>query len=321
VSIPKPAWFDRNRVMLSTAATCGVSKSGGLLVRFDPVSGQRVAELDPDTGELADVVDDELLRDMEALYTHAGTDTLQFAPRGDVSMRLAVPTYYDRRYHDAFAAAMHSEQFDGFSSASIGELAASGQLELRHGHGSALKDLRVGDVPYIKVSDLRAGLVNINPTNRVPRQWAEAMWNGPSSGLRAFDLICPERASKNIGDFCVLMPGQEQILVTKEVIVLRPGPRAVFDPFYLLWAMTLTIVRAQWRRIVFMQTNREDVGARYLEIEVPVPGDANRAREISEPFRAYFTAIARAREDFRAYLERSGDHHFFVSGAEAAAAE
>lgn len=317
MSIPKPWWFDRHQVMVSTAATCGVSKSGGLLARFDPVTGQRVVAPDPETGELTDVVDDQLLRDMEALHTDARTDTLQFAARQDVSMRLAVPTYYDSRYHDAFSAAMQTEQFDGFASASIGELACTGRLELRHGHGSALKDLRVGDVPYIKVSDLRAGLININPTNRVPRQWAETMWGGPSSGLRAFDLICPERASKNIGDFCVLMPGQEQILVTKEVIVLRPGPDAVFDPFYLLWAMTLQIVRAQWRRVVFMQTNREDVGHRYLEIEVPVPPDAERAREVSEPFRTYFTAIAHARNAFRAYLDRTGDHHFFVSGGEA----
>ena len=35
--------------------------------------------------------------------------------------------------------------------------------------------------------------------------------------------------------------------------------------------MTLNVVRQQWNRVVFMQTNREDVGQRYLEIEVPVP--------------------------------------------------
>jgi type I restriction enzyme M protein len=65
-----------------------------------------------------------------------------------------------------------------------------------------------------------------------------------------------------------------------------------------------------------MQTNREDVGRRYLEIEVPLPPDAERAREVSEPFRTYFTAIAKARDAFRAYLDRTGDHHFFVSGGE-----
>ncbi|MDP9363509.1 MAG: hypothetical protein M3Q10_04645 [Chloroflexota bacterium] len=170
-------------------------------------------------------------------------------------------------------------------------------------------------MPYIKVSDLRAGLVNINPTNRVPLRQAEVMWRGTTSGLQPFDLLSPERASRNIGDFCVLMPGQEQVVLTKEVIVLRPGPAADFDQFYLLWAMTLRVVREQWNRIVFMQTSREDVGKRYLEVEIPVAPDASRAREVSEEFRRYFVAVARLREELGACLRRS-DHHFFLSGVD-----
>src|SRR5262249_36939314 len=163
-------------------------------------------------------------------------------------------------------------------------------------------------------SDLRAGLVNINPTNRVPLKWAQEMWGSSNSGLIAYDLMSPERASKNIGDFCVLMPGQEQILVTKEVIILRASKDAAFDHFYLLWAMTLKIVRDQWNRIVFMQTNREDVGKRYLEIEIPLPPSRERADEASKVFRKYFTTLARARASMREYL-RHGAHHFFVAGA------
>ena len=92
---------------------------------------------------------------------------------------------------------MSTPPFAGFSSATLGELVDRGWLTIRNGHGSAPKDLRAGDVPYIKVSDLRAGLVNINPTNRVPRKWAEKMWRGPDSGLQAYDLIpsAPARTS------------------------------------------------------------------------------------------------------------------------------
>jgi hypothetical protein len=68
--------------------------------------------------------------------------------------------------------------------------------------------------------------------------------------------------------------------------------------------------------VVFMQTNREDVGKRWLEIEVPVPNSREVADRVSEPFRTYYQAIAGAREALAAYLRESGDHHFFVSGAE-----
>lgn len=36
-----------------------------------------------------------------------------------------------------------------------------------------------------------------------------------------------------------------------------------------------------------MQTNREDVGDRFLEIRVPVPPDAVTAEAVSSPFRNY----------------------------------
>ncbi|RKN43045.1 hypothetical protein D7294_11080 [Streptomyces hoynatensis] len=112
------------------------------------------------------------------------------------------------------------------------------------------------------------------------------------------------------------MPGQEQLLLTKEIIIMRPGPRAEFDSFYLLWAMTLKIVREQWKRVIFMQTNREDVGDRFLEIEIPVPKNPEIAAQVSQPFRTYYQTVAKARTSLGQYLADSGEHHFFVSGAE-----
>lgn len=301
--------------MVSTASTCGISKSGGTLHVFD-ADGRRVEAVDPETGAVAPVVDDVLLDDVEALHNGAAeTGTLRFIPKAEVSMRLAVPTYYDPRYGRALGDMMARPEYRGYEHISLGELAKRQLIELRHGHGSAPKDVRVGEVPYIKVSDLRAGMVNINPTNRVPLKLAERLWRGSSSGLQAFDLLCPERASKNIGDFCILMPGQEQLLLTKEIIVVRPGQAAYFDSFYLLWALTLRVVREQWHRVVFMQTNREDVGDRFHEVEVPLAPTADAALKVSQPFRDYFRTVASVREVLAEYLA-PGEHHFFVSGGE-----
>jgi hypothetical protein len=321
MSIHKPSWFDDDRVMVSTAPTCGLTKGGRLLRLVDPATGKRQQVKDPDTGELVDAIDDRMLQDMIALRDGKATKTLRFLHTKEFNIRTAVPVYYDRRFDDAFRAAMKTPQFADFTSATLADLVRDEIIVIRSGHGSPSQEQRVGDVPYIKVSDLRAGLVNINPTNRVPLQIAQSHWGSDGSGLQRFDLLCPERTSKNIGDFCLLMPGQERVLLTKEIIVMRPGPKANFDSFYLLWAFTLKIVRDQWKRIVFMQTNREDVGKRYLEISIPVPKSAQTAKKVSDPFRKYFTTIAEARGAFASYLAKSNDHHFFVSGAEPAEEE
>jgi hypothetical protein len=75
------------------------------------------------------------------------------------------------------------------------------------------------------------------------------------------------------------------------------------------------IVREQWNRVVFMQTNREDVGKRFHEIEIPIAPTPERAHEISEAFRRYFLAVAEERRRLGDYL-REGKHHFFLSGVE-----
>lgn len=328
--IYKPNWFSDDYVMVSTAPTCGLTKGGRLLIKVDPVTGKRMSEQDPETGATVDAINDRLLEDMEVLSKlssvpsdrHVLPDTLRFVPSSKVRLNHAVPVYYDHRFDDYFEHALATNaEFSGFESLSLKELQEDGLITVRGGHGSPSQEQRIGDVPYIKVSDLRAGHVNINPTNRIPRAVAETFWRGAASGLKPFDLVCPERTSKNIGDFCVLMPGQEQVVMTKEVIILRPGEKANFDPFYLLWAMTLKIVRDQWKRIVFMQTNREDVGKRYLEISIPIAPSAARASEVSAPFRDYYQKIAIERSKLQEYLLSSKSHHFFVSGGEPEAVE
>jgi hypothetical protein len=310
-----PFWFSEDTITVSTAPTCGLTKGGRLLPRIDE-HGQRIYVKDPETGEDVIDVDDAYLADAEALLAGERTATMRDIPVDEVSMRAAVPVYYDRRFHEQFVEAMKSARFADFEPNTIGKLIEKEHLILQHGHGSPGREERVGDVPYIKVSDLRAGLVNINPTNRVPHRVAEAKWRGKSSGLQPFDILSPERTSKNIGDFCVLMPGQERVVLTKEIIVLRPGPGAPFDSFYLLWALTLKIVREQWKRVVFMQTNREDVGDRWMEIEIPVARTREVADATSEPFRNYYTTIAAARTELGKYLRQNHEHHFFISGAE-----
>lgn len=105
------------------------------------------------------------------------------------------------------------------------------------------------------------------------------------------------------------MPGQEQILLTKEVIVIRGLKPELFDQFYLLWALTLDTVHDQWRRIVLMQTNREDVGNRLYEIVIPVPKLKAAGKKVSEHFRTYFLTLEGARTHFSEALKSSPYRH------------
>lgn len=298
----RPSWYRDGQVVVSSAPKCGINKDGIDRVIVDA------------PGQVG--IDDDLYADVLALRAGKGTATTQTVPVGDVlGPWRAVPTHFDPSSVNAFRSAM-AEVWPDWSEATLGALIDKGWLIRRDGHGSPSKDQRVGEVPYIKVSDLRAGQVNVNKTNMVPLEVAQTMWKGTRSGLQAFDLLSPERASSNIGEFCVLMPGQEQIVLTRETIVLRVTDDAPFDPFFLLWALSLRVVRDQWKRLIFMQTNREDVGHRYREILVPVPPTRQDADAASAQFRAYFGGLATLRDQFAEYLSSDRLHHFTLTGAD-----
>lgn len=301
----KPKWFSDGQVFVSYAPTVGINKDGNELFRIDSATGQR-------TG----VLDDQLLFDVEGLMTNTPTETSQWINMNDLTERLmAVPAYFDARPMIDFQSLMASPDMKGFTSVTLGELIDQGRLRAMNGHGSPSADLRRGDIPYIKVSDIRAGQVNINPTNRVSRVVAEQFWKSERSGLLPWDLITPIRTSKNIGDFAVLMSDQTEVLLTKEVLVLRTLKDEEFDNFYLLWALSLKAVRRQWERIVFMQTNREDVGKRYREIVIPLPPDSKAASRVSQEFRKYYLGMDRLRRDFVKYLNEDDQHHVFLAAA------
>jgi len=288
-----------DKVVFLNARTCGIYKNGGPRFKTDPATGRRTAQ-----------VDDELNEMVDAYVAGKKRDGIVAIPSKDVrASRVIVPTYYDRRYEQRIDALLKELNWDEVT---LGDLIDDGTIMVRGGHGSPGNDQRSGAIPYIKVSDIRGLRVNTNPTNLVAASVAQRYWRGTTSGLEAFDLITPNRASSNIGEFAILLPGEEQVVVTKEVFILRvQRDDTVWDAFTLFWALCLRAVREQWRRVALMQTNREDCGMRHREIRLPLPPSAEQARAASASFRAYFTRVAKAKTEFLDSV--SQDHDRFIA--------
>lgn len=281
--------------MFLNPQTCGIYKNGGVRYKTDPQTARRTTEVD---NQLAEVVDAYLEMRTSDMISTRSQEEIQRA-------RVLVPRYFDERWNREIVG---MEKAHDVRMVSLGDLIAQDVITVSSGHGSPSNDQRTGDIPYVKVSDIRSLRVNVNPTNLVSRKIAETFWGGTTSGLAAWDLVTPNRASANIGEFAVILPEEEQVVLTKEVFVVRVvgGRDLGWSEFYLLWAFCLKAVRRQWQRVTLMQTNREDVGERYREVRIPVPKSKIWAQEVSAPFREYFTALAKAKQSFREAVADSG---------------
>ena len=181
----------------------------------------------------------------------------------------------------------------------LGELEAEGALRAFGGHGSPPANVRgTGNIPYVKVTDLKNWRINENPTNFVHESVA-AKYRRKGPELRYGDLVSPARASSNIGQFSMVLPWQKQIVITKEVLILRVVDNdRDLDPFLLLALMSLKVVQDQYRHLVLMQTNREHLGDHWREVRVPLPQTVEMRVEITEHMRHFFASIVGGRESY-----------------------
>ena len=284
--------MQKKKVVFLNPKTCGIYKNGGIRFKTDRSTGKRTNEID---NELIEVVN---------TFVNGGKSICRFEVEKEEVFKngVIVPTYYDERYKTPVKNLLTDLEVQGIT---IGELIDKKIISVRGGHGSPGNDQRSGHIPYIKVSDIRAMRINVNPTNLVSQKVAERFWRGDSSGIKAWDVLTPNRASSNIGEFAIVLPGEEEVVITKEVFLFQVEDLSLWSPFYLFWALCLASVRIQWRRIALMQTNREDCGARHREIILPKPKSKAWANKFAKPFKDYFETISASRTNFTVGLKNS----------------
>ena len=283
---------DGHQIVGSVCETFGEDKHGR--PRFKFAGGRQTKERDD---EMADAA--ELLR-------HWPTDDsklfFRFPQSTAVSRGILVASHWWRA---PYLAALRS-----FASAhdcdlvSIGALIDAGELQILDGHGSPSSHCHGrGPVPYVKVVDIKNWRVIENPKYCIPEDVAGALRG--SKVLQPYDLVTPTRASKNIGLFGVIMPWQTHVVLTREIAIWRPSSTSRrVNPWLLLAMMSLKVVHDQLKYLVLMQTNREDLGSRCLEILVPIPKTPARREQWARPIRDYFEATTAARANYDALLQR-----------------
>lgn len=173
-----PTWFSKDNVLIVNAKTCGINKDGKEQYIVNPSTGIRSdSEIDDSLAECCDEIVKGNFNRKEIFY-HKYTDL--------VEKDAYVPKYFD---HETLVGIERLANIHrNLKLMSLGELQKDGSILIFGGHGSPSSDQRLGSIPYIKVSDLRAGHVNINPTNMVPLDLAKKFWGRDESGLKPYDL-------------------------------------------------------------------------------------------------------------------------------------
>lgn len=286
--LEKSAPPNGHQIIGSVCATYGEDKHGRL--RYHIVNGTATEELDDEMREAA-----ALLRDANAPPSKL---RFIFPQKAAIERGVLVASFWWRKPYlaalEAFAKANDCDLVP------VDELIDAGDIQILEGHGSPSSHFKgKGEVPYVKVVDIKNWRVVENPKYFMPRQVA-AKYTAKRP-LKDFDLLMPTRASKNIGLFGVVMPWQTDMILTREIFIWRledDGKR--INRWLFLALASLKVVHEQFSYLILMQMNREDLGSRYRDLLIPIPRTEAARERWAGPVRRYFEAMTAARESYEA---------------------
>ena len=278
-------------IVMAVAEGMGHDHEGRVLYRFD-------ATTEKPTDEVWD--DLKIIRE-ELRDPYEPTNKYTFVVKAaDIREGVYVPRYYWPR---ALEELQHAE---GVSPVSMQTLIDDGVIRAWPGHGSPPSEYKgMGEVPYIRVSDVVNWELYRNPTSGVPRHIYEKVKGKKGVSLRPRDIVFVRRGSYRIGTVAMASEYDEEVLLTREFVVLRvikPDNEYGIDPYYLLYLLSQRYTQQQIAQKVFIDTTLPNIADRWQELMLPVQSDSEErarvARRMREAMDAKWKALD-AVEDLR----------------------
>ena len=174
---------------------------------------------------------------------------------------------------------------------SVSELIKEKIITYFDGHGSPASDNKgMGDVPYVRVKDIVNWDIYKDPTALIPYHVFEKM-RKENKKLREQDLLFVRRGSYRIGSVALVSPYDTEILLTREILVLRQvkqNNKYGITPYYLIYLFSHYLTQMQMYNKVLMETTLPNIGNRWSELRLPIHNDINIRKQIDEKIKFVF---------------------------------
>ncbi len=159
------------------------------------------------------------------------------------------------------------------------------------GHGSPNSEFKgKGHVPYIRVKDIVNWDVYKNPTSAIPEnEYLRKKAKGVN--LQEGDIVMIRRGSYRIGSVAMLSKYDKEILLTKEIEVIRiinKDNEYGIDENYLIYLLSHELTHMQLYNKVLIDTTLPNIGDRYKELLLPIERDKDRRKRIKERVKQVF---------------------------------
>lgn len=193
---------------------------------------------------------------------------------------------------------------------SINDLIEDKIITFFDGHGSPPAQYKgMGEYPYIRVKDIVNWEVYKDPTAKIPEVIYKQK-KGDKKNLKEKDILYVRRGSYRIGSVAMVSPYDKDVLLTREILVLRISKeinKYNLTPYYLLYLLSHKIVSMQTTTKVLIETTLPNIADRWKELRLPISQKIDERKRISEKIKSVIENKWQAVEGVETLKKELGD--------------
>lgn len=178
---------------------------------------------------------------------------------------------------------------------SVDELHSQGTLSFATGIEVGKMAYGLGDVPFVRTSDISNWELKLDPKQSISRELYEQCKS--AMDVRAKDILLVRDGTYLVGTSCILTERDLRLIYCGGFYKIRVLQEKVLDPYLLLAALNCPIVRKQMRAKQFTRDVIDTLGKRIHEVVLPLPKDKSLCRKIANLTRSTVEQRAELRDE------------------------
>lgn len=241
-----------------------------------------------------------LIADIEEPYVPEAAEvrpeTLGYRlPSAEIENNILIPKYYDPKLTDDLRA-----KAGQFELRSVRSLVADDVLEVSTGLEVGKMAYGLGEVPFIRTSDLADWELAGVAKQRVSAGLYETL--RARADVQPGDVLLVRDGTYLVGTSAILTGSDAKALYAGGIYKLRVKRPEVLDPYLLIALLNMPIVKAQIRARQFTRDIIDTLGLRLYDVVVPLPKGDSAKRRVASIAREVVEERAQLRERAKAIV-------------------
>ena len=227
------------------------------------------------------IVDDDLPNITERYRLFRGNelrhyDHLSFVINlSEVKDFILIPNHYDPEIDKKLK---EMEQSGRYMLVNINGLVEKRLLSIKRGNEIGSQYYGMGDIPFVRTSDIVNWEIKIDPIKCIPEQIYQKYKK--NQDIRENDILLVTDGTFLIGRTAIVTSLDKKIVIQSHIRRIRSLKPQQLHPYLLLYLLNIDIVQQQIKAKTFVQATISTLGNRIYEIVLPIPKNENVTEEI-----------------------------------------